>query len=591
MSFGYSVTDIISLTTLSWKLYKTCKSAPASFASLSSEVLSLHAVLKEAEETLFPRKAGPGAPALSASAQENLRVIADGCHAVLMDLQSLIDRYEGLGRKPISWGRLKWGAEDIAELRSRLASNVAMLNTFVSISQIAVQQKLDRYLSKQKNSNRDSAISEQTADSLSSNEKLTWRSIRKELAEMGITVAAFDSNREFILNWFAEAVESGAFQPQNIDTDSSGGDSESEDEKPGIVLQPSTADSKILGRNVFKSKLRASSTFQSREERRVIRRLSTSSTDARPTSPSRLLSLSLQPKINLLTSVKARNISAVRKYLTADPEPSISTLNTALQTAIYLGDHPILHLLLTSHPNHVPVDTEIYINALLAASFDDQTSTLHHLLTAYPSHNQTFQSIFPLALKAAAVRGRTAIATTLLSHYYNNPNTPSPSQSGTDPLDPALRVAATQGHTEIVRQLLFHGANPNLERRFYFGNSLQAACYKGHREIVELLLQHKADPNAGNYQFGCPLQAASLQGHVEIVRSLIAYGADVNLKGGKYGCALEAARGRGHGEIVRILREEGAVGGAAGDGGGGNDGGVEFFGIEGGKEDEMVEEM
>ncbi|PGH06016.1 hypothetical protein GX51_02607 [Blastomyces parvus] len=576
MSFGYSVTDLISLTALSWKLYKSCKSAPSSFASLSSEVLSLHALLREAEEALFPggqthddctagRTARKTPAALPLSAQENLRVIADGCNGVLVDLQSLIDRYESLGRKKSNaWGRVKWGVEDIGELRSRLASNVSMLNTFVSISQFTVQQKLDRYMSMHKMGNRESSlISEQTADSLSSNDKLTWRTIRKELEEIGITVAAFDANREFILNWFAEAVESGTFQPREAsDTDSTGDDTDSDhaalhEKSPfvafqqGVSMDPKEAASAPPSpRNNFKTRLRASATFQSpphdKKSDRWKPSFSTSPTFGEETSR----------KTSLLASVKSRNVSAVRKFLKTSPgHLTPESYSTALQTAISLGDHDILQLLLTSRPpNYPPLDNEIYINSLLAASFDGLPQILHLLLKNHPENKTSFQSFFPLALKAAAIRGRTDIITSLLSHYYDRLNHPS-SPAHTHHLIPALRVAATQGHTDIVRHLLGRGADPNRDKRFFFGNPLQAASFKGHTEIVALLLKHNADPNARGYQFGSALQAAALQGHAEIVRLLVDGGADVELEGGKYGTALKAARHRGHEEVVRVLVE------------------------------------
>lgn len=43
----------------------------------------------------------------------------------------------------------------------------------------------------------------------------TWRLIRKELEEIGITVAAFEANKDYIIDWFAEAVAGGAFTEQS----------------------------------------------------------------------------------------------------------------------------------------------------------------------------------------------------------------------------------------------------------------------------------------------------------------------------------------------------------------------------------------
>ncbi|EQL34295.1 hypothetical protein BDFG_03821 [Blastomyces dermatitidis ATCC 26199] len=557
MSFGYSVTDLVSLTTLSWKLYKSCKSAPNSFASLSSEVLSLHAVLREAEEALFPGgqshddcRAGKSAckapAALPPSAQENLRVIADGCNGVLVDLQSLIDRYESLGRKKYNaWRRVKWGAEDIAELRSRLASNVSMLNTFVSISQFTVQQKLDRYTSMHKMGNRESSlISEQTADSLSSHDKLTWRTIRKELEEIGITVAAFDANREFILNWFAEAVESDTFQPWEVaDTDSTGDDTDSDHAtlhetsrfvafQQGVSMDPKEAASPPpFPRSTFKTRLRTSSTLQSLQDKKSDRRKPYSST-----SPA--FSEEASRKTSLLASVKSRNISAVRKFLKTSPgHLTPETYIITLQTAISLGDHAILELLLTSRPPSypLPLDNKIYINSLLATSFDGKFSISTSQITQKTKHpsNPTSPSSLKQPPSAAAPTSSYPSCPTTTTALTTLPPLPTHTIS--------FPPSAPQQHKAIRTSSAI--------------SSLAAASFKGHTEIVGLLLRHNADPNARGYQFGSALQAAALQGHAEIVRLLVDGGADVGLEGGKYGTALKAARHRGHEEVVRVLVE------------------------------------
>ena len=48
-------------------------------------------------------------------------------------------------------------------------------------------------------------------DTICTNDKQVWRTIRKELQDIGITVAAFDANKDFIFEWFMNAISSGAF--------------------------------------------------------------------------------------------------------------------------------------------------------------------------------------------------------------------------------------------------------------------------------------------------------------------------------------------------------------------------------------------
>jgi hypothetical protein len=49
------------------------------------------------------------------------------------------------------------------------------------------------------------------------NDKQAWRTIRKELEDIGITVAAFDANKHFIFEWFTNAIANGAFEEQSFD--------------------------------------------------------------------------------------------------------------------------------------------------------------------------------------------------------------------------------------------------------------------------------------------------------------------------------------------------------------------------------------
>jgi hypothetical protein len=108
-----------------WKVYKSCKNSPGSFSNIASEVLSLQAVLKEVEETIC-------AQSLSTDRQRRLDTVVNGCRSVLKDLEKLITHYENLGPQgKRTWDRMKWGAEDIKELRARLTSNTSLLTAWI----------------------------------------------------------------------------------------------------------------------------------------------------------------------------------------------------------------------------------------------------------------------------------------------------------------------------------------------------------------------------------------------------------------------------------------------------------------------------
>ena len=91
-----------------------------------------------------------------------------------------------------------------------------------SNSQANVKVKLDKFVEDHQQGRRESTvITVQTVDSLSLDDRVTWRTIRKELEEVGVTLAAFEANRDFIFRWLTHAIETGAFEEQTA-SDSEG---------------------------------------------------------------------------------------------------------------------------------------------------------------------------------------------------------------------------------------------------------------------------------------------------------------------------------------------------------------------------------
>jgi hypothetical protein len=124
MSFGFSISDFVTISAFAWKIYKSCKDSSDGFKSISSDVAGLHIVLKETEENLSEQN-------LDADQERRLNDLCAGCNGVLKDLDSLLERYNSLGTKSQrTWDRMKWGLEDISDMRERLTSNTAMLTAF-----------------------------------------------------------------------------------------------------------------------------------------------------------------------------------------------------------------------------------------------------------------------------------------------------------------------------------------------------------------------------------------------------------------------------------------------------------------------------
>lgn len=127
MSFGVGFGDLVLASKLAWSIYKACKDSGENFKRLSSEVASLHVVLKETEDYLTEFSD------LDTSRKNRLTILTDGCYSTLQDLEKLLKAYERLGTQAQrTWDRMRFGLEDFADIRSRLVSNATLLTAFNS---------------------------------------------------------------------------------------------------------------------------------------------------------------------------------------------------------------------------------------------------------------------------------------------------------------------------------------------------------------------------------------------------------------------------------------------------------------------------
>ncbi|CAC5381977.1 ANK [Mytilus coruscus] len=90
---------------------------------------------------------------------------------------------------------------------------------------------------------------------------------------------------------------------------------------------------------------------------------------------------------------------------------------------------------------------------------------------------------------------------------------------GNSPEFVPIYIASKLGHTEIVRALLDHKCNPNIN--FDGNTALFIASAKGHEEIVRLLLDYGSNPHFCNQKYESPIYIASRYGNTEIVKLLL----------------------------------------------------------------------
>ena len=106
--------------------------------------------------------------------------------------------------------------------------------------------------------------------------------------------------------------------------------------------------------------------------------------------------------------------------------------------------------------------------------------------------------------------------------------------------------ASIEGHLEVVRLLLDHGADVHAN----YDDALSWASENGHWRVVQLLLDHGANVHAEDDD---ALKLSSLNGQLEVVQLLLDHGADVHAGNDQ---ALRWASMNGYSDVVHALRKK-----------------------------------
>ncbi|CAD6441286.1 cb3ba11b-506d-45aa-9e63-7c7903804476 [Sclerotinia trifoliorum] len=146
-------------------------------------------------------------------------------------------------------------------------------------------------------------------------------------------------------------------------------------------------------------------------------------------------------------------------------------------------------------------------------------------------------------LSLAARNGDTKIVSQLIEHKAD-PN------AITDMQDTCLHEAAKNGHDEVIKQLVVEGANADLARLHDGYTPLHLAAENGHTKAVEVLL-HVAYLNVRNDLGRTPLHCACLKGHENVINSLLDANADVSVRDYEMRTPLEIAIEVGISDEVR----------------------------------------
>jgi len=126
MSFGFGVSDLITVGALAWTVYKACRDSSEEFQRIAKEVKILHITIKETEELLEEYHWE-----LSPSRRERLELIRESCEENLNELQDIVQKYERLATPSQRvFDQLRFGLQDVSELKQRIIATYTKLDAF-----------------------------------------------------------------------------------------------------------------------------------------------------------------------------------------------------------------------------------------------------------------------------------------------------------------------------------------------------------------------------------------------------------------------------------------------------------------------------
>lgn len=117
---------ITTLRPVARSLYRSCLTSSDLFKQVQNELGALLAMLETTEDNSNELH-------FDADRHSQLSSLSRDCHKVLQDLQRLKAHFDGVGTQcQLTWERMGWGTDELAEIRSRLVTYIGMLGVINS---------------------------------------------------------------------------------------------------------------------------------------------------------------------------------------------------------------------------------------------------------------------------------------------------------------------------------------------------------------------------------------------------------------------------------------------------------------------------
>lgn len=218
MSFGYSISDVISLAQSAWNVVQNSRKACGEHDELTREVSSLHVVLKRLENEVAKPESPLNKPDYTYI--KEIEVMASGCHRVLKILDQILEKYNALseaertGRK--LWQKIKFGngqMADLADYRSKVVYYTSAMSVFLNMVSIGTMGNVEKQMNDAGDDLKEikQAVNGITAHLIAKDrsegsvltayaddDRMIWKELRRELIRNGFPSSVIRKHKDLI---------------------------------------------------------------------------------------------------------------------------------------------------------------------------------------------------------------------------------------------------------------------------------------------------------------------------------------------------------------------------------------------------------
>ena len=250
MSFGYSISDVISLTQTVWNVVQNSRKACGEHDELTQEVSNLHVVLKRLEHEVAKPENPVNKP--GDSYWEELEFIASGCHRVLKVFDQILKKYNALSEEERSvqklWQKIKFGngqMADLADYRSKVVYYTSALSLWLNMISIGTMGRVEKQMNDAGGDLKEikEAVNGITAHLIAKDrsegsvltaypddDKAIWKEFRRELVRDGFSSSVIGKHKHLIKAYIGELGARGLL----------------DDAEPQAMNEPTAQDSSII---------------------------------------------------------------------------------------------------------------------------------------------------------------------------------------------------------------------------------------------------------------------------------------------------------------------------------------------------------